>query len=193
VFNLLLGFYEPKAGTISIDNQDIGKASIKSIRESIALVSQDIFIFDDTARNNIGYGKEGAADEEIIAAAKAAKCHEFIMNLPDRYDTKLGYSGQILSGGQQQRIAIARAFLRKSHILLLDEATSSLDPKTEMQIQESLEHLTKNRTTVIIAHRLSTVMKADKIIMMGDGTVKAVGTHEELLKTSPPYRDLFGI
>lgn len=193
LFNLLLQFYEPTSGHISIDNNDINDASIESVRRSIAIVSQDIFIFDDTARNNIGYGREGATEEEIIAAAKAAKCHEFIIGLSNGYNTKLGFAGQNLSGGQKQRIAIARAFLRKSPILLLDEATSSLDPKTEMEIQESLEELTHNRTTVIIAHRLSTVMKADKMIMMQDGTVKAVGSHEELLKTSSAYRDLFGI
>ena len=193
VFNLLLGFYEPTGGTISIDDHNIADASITSVRKSIALVSQDIFIFDDTARNNIAYGREGATEEEIIAAAKAAKCHEFITDLPDGYGTNLGFSGQNLSGGQKQRIAIARAFLRKAPILLLDEATSSLDPKTEMEIQESLDVLTKNRTTIIIAHRLSTVMKADRMVMMDGGSVKAVGSHEELLNASSSYRDLFGI
>ena len=193
VFNLLLKFYDPTAGTISIDRQSIDDASINSVRDSIALVSQDIFIFDDTARNNIGYGREGATEEEIGAAARAAKCHDFIMNLPGGYDTRLGFFGQNLSGGQKQRIAIARAFVRKSPILLLDEATSSLDPKTEMEIQDSLEELAHNRTTVIIAHRLSTVMKVDKLIMMEDGAVKAVGSHEELIESSAAYRDLFGI
>lgn len=193
IFNLLLKFYDPTSGTITIDKQDINQASINSLRASIALVSQDIFIFDDTARNNIGYGREGATEEEIIAAAKAAKCHEFIMAMPDGYDTKLGFAGQNLSGGQKQRIAIARAFVRNAPILLLDEATSALDPRTESEIQEALEQLTKNRTTIIIAHRLSTVMNADKMIMMDSGEVRAVGKHDELLKSSPAYRDLFGI
>jgi len=193
IFNLLLKFYQTKSGVILIDNQDIKEASIHSVRGHIALVSQEIFIFDDTASNNIGYGREGATQEEIIEAAKAAKCHDFIMNMPSGYDTKLGFFGQNLSGGQKQRIAIARAFLRNAPILLLDEATSALDPKTEMEIQGSLEKLTQGRTTIIIAHRLSTVMKASKMIMMDGGTVKAMGTHEELLANAPAYRDLFGI
>lgn len=193
VFNLLLKFYVPKSGNITIDEQPIADASIESLRNSIALVSQDIFIFDDTVKNNIGYGRDGATEEEIINAAKLAKCHDFIMAMPDGYRTKLGFFGHNLSGGQKQRIAIARAFLRDSPILLLDEATSSLDPKTEHEIQESLEKLTKNRTTVIIAHRLSTVMKADKMIMLDNGVVKAVGKHDELMKDSFAYRDLFGI
>lgn len=193
VFNLLLKFYEPKSGVITVDGQDLKEASINSVRGSIALVSQDIFIFDDTARNNIGYGREGATEEEIVAAAKAAKCHEFILQLPKGYDTNLGFFGQSLSGGQKQRIAIARAFLRNSPILLLDEATSSLDPRTESEIQEAVERLTKNRTTIIIAHRLSTVMNADKMILLDNGAVVATGTHEALLKTAPSYRDLFGI
>jgi subfamily B ATP-binding cassette protein MsbA len=193
IFNLLLKFYDPTSGTITIDNHDTNEASINSLRASIALVSQDIFIFDDTACNNIGYGREGATEEEIIAAAKAAKCHDFIMAMPDGYDTRLGFAGQNLSGGQKQRIAIARAFVRNAPILLLDEATSALDPRTESEIQEALEQLTKNRTTIIIAHRLSTVMNADKMIMMDSGEVRATGTHDELLKNSHAYRDLFGI
>lgn len=193
LFNLLLKFYESTSGVITIDGQDLVKASIRTTRNSIALVSQDIFIFDDTAKNNIGYGREGAPEEEIIAAAKSAKCHDFIMNLPEGYNTKLGFFGQNLSGGQKQRIAIARAFLRNAPILLLDEATSALDPKTESEIQESLEALTQNRTTIIIAHRLSTVMKADRMIMMEGGSVKAIGTHDDLLHNCPPYRELFGI
>jgi len=193
LFNLLLKFYDAGSGTIRIDGQDIATASINSVRGSIALVSQDIFIFDDSARNNIGYGKDGATEDEIIAAAKAAKCHDFIMDLPEGYDTKLGYGGQNLSGGQKQRISIARAFLRDSPILLLDEATSALDPKTESEIQESLRTLTLNRTTIVIAHRLSTVMNADKMILMDKGAIEATGTHEELLQRSPHYKDLFGI
>jgi len=193
IFNLLLKFYEPTSGAMTIDGQDLVKASVRSARDSIALVSQDIFIFDDTAKNNIGYGREGATEDEIIAAAKAAKCHDFIMNLPEGYNTKLGFFGQNLSGGQKQRIAIARAFLRNAPLLLLDEATSALDPKTESEIQESLEALTQNRTTIIIAHRLSTVMKADRMIMMEGGNVKAISTHDDLLQNCPPYRELFGI
>lgn len=193
IFNLLLKFYDPQSGSITIDGQNLTHASIRSARGSMALVSQDIFIFDDTARGNISYGREGATEEEIIAAAKAAKCHDFIMNLPQGYDTNLGFFGQNLSGGQKQRIAIARAFLRNAPILLLDEATSALDPKTEAEIQESIELLTRNRTTIIIAHRLSTVMKADRMILMEGGNVRAISTHDDLLANCPPYRELFGI
>lgn len=193
VFNLILKFYHPTAGVLRIDGQDVEKSSIRSLRAGISLVSQDVFIFDETARNNIAYGREGATEEEIIAAAKAARCHDFIMAMPQGYDTPLGFLGQNLSGGQKQRIAIARAFLRNAPILLLDEATSALDPKTEGEVQAAIEQLTEGRTTVIIAHRLSTVMNADRMILMDQGYVRAIGRHEELLAGSPEYRDLFGI
>ena len=192
ILNLIMRFYSPTQGNITIDGQDIDITSATSVRRSLALVSQDIFIFDDTARANIAYGLEGATDAEVIAAAKAAYCHDFIAALPNGYDTKLGSLGEKLSGGQKQRIAIARAFLRNAPILLLDEATSALDPKTESDIQAALDVLTTNRTTIIIAHRLSTVMKADKMIMLGKGKVIAEGTHAELQK-NPEYRTLFGI
>lgn len=193
IFNLLLKFYEPSSGTIRVDGQDLAKASINSVRDHLALVSQDIFIFDETALNNIGYGREGASREEIIEASRAARCHDFIMQLPQGYDTKLGYAGESLSGGQKQRIAIARAFLRNAPILLLDEATSALDPKTENDIQASLEELCKGRTTIIIAHRLSTVISADKMVLMDGGSVAAIGTHAELYADSEFYRHHFGL
>ncbi len=192
ILNLIMKFYSPTSGKITIDGQDAEAASINSVRRNIALVSQDIFIFDDTARANIAYGLEGATEEQIVAAAKAAYCHDFIMSLPNGYDTKLGSFGEKLSGGQKQRIAIARAFLRNAPILLLDEATSALDPKTEADIQAALDELTKNRTTVIIAHRLSTVIKADKMIMLEKGKVLAEGSHKELLNKEE-YRILFGL
>jgi ABC-type multidrug transport system fused ATPase/permease subunit len=180
-------------GTIRIDGQDIGEASVASVRDSIAVVSQDVFIFDDTARNNIRYGRSGASEDEIVAAARAARCHDFIMTLPNGYDTRLGFLGQTLSGGQKQRIAIARAFLRRAPILLLDEATSSLDPKTDMEIQDAMESLMAGRTTVIIAHRLSTVMKANDTIVLEQGSVVARGSHAELIEHCPTYRQLFGV
>lgn len=192
IFNLLMKFYDPTSGSITIDGQDVATASINSVREHIALVSQDIFIFDETAMNNIGYGREGSTEEEIVAAAKAAHCHDFIMALPDGYNTRLGFFGESLSGGQKQRIAIARAFLRNAPILLLDEATSALDPKTEADIQQSLTELSKGRTTLIIAHRLSTVINADMMILMQDGDIAASGTHETLMQ-NPLYRNHFGI
>ena len=193
VFNLLLKFCEPTMGTIRIDDQDISEASVASVRDSIAVVSQDVFIFDDTARNNIKYGRSGATEDEIVAAAKAARCHDFIMTLPNGYDTRLGFLGQTLSGGQKQRIAIARAFLRRAPILLLDEATSSLDPKTDLEIQDTLESLMAGRTTVIIAHRLSTVMKAYETIVLEQGSVVARGSHAELIGGCLAYRQLFGV
>lgn len=193
IFNLVMKFYKPSSGRIFIDGQDLAEISINSARANMALVSQDIFIFDETVFNNIGYGKDGATEEEIVAAAKAAHCHEFIMQLPDGYHTRLGFAGENLSGGQKQRIAIARAFLRDAPILLLDEITSALDPKTETYIQESLDRLCKGRTTIIIAHRLSTVSKADTMILMDKGTIAGTGTHEELLASSDLYRSHFGI
>jgi subfamily B ATP-binding cassette protein MsbA len=193
IFNLIMKFYAPTAGRVLVDGQDLREASINSARANLALVSQDIFIFDETALNNIGYGKDGASDAEIIEAAKAAHCHDFIMQLPRGYQTRLGYAGESLSGGQKQRIAIARAFLRDAPILLLDEATSALDPKTENEIQESLERLSKNRTTIVIAHRLSTVINADTMILLEQGHIAAQGTHESLLRESPLYRSHFGL
>jgi ABC-type multidrug transport system fused ATPase/permease subunit len=192
IFNLLLKFYDATSGKILIDGQNIADASINSVRSSISLVSQDIFIFDDTAYNNIAYGKDGATEEEVVAAAKAAKCHDFIMAMPDGYKTNLGFFGQNLSGGQKQRIAIARAFLRNSPILLLDEATSALDTETEAEIQASIDNLSQNRTTIIIAHRLSAVVKADNIIMLRGGQLVAQGSHTQL-QDHDDYSKLFGL
>lgn len=193
IFNLIMKFYEPTSGRILIDGQDIAAASINSVRDCMAIVSQDIFIFDESALNNIGYGREGATEEDIIAAAKAAHCHDFIMQLPNGYNTVLGFAGETLSGGQKQRIAIARAFLRNAPILLLDEATSALDPKTEADIQESLERLSKGRTTIVIAHRLSTVIHTDYMVLMHEGRVAATGTHQTLLAESAQYCSHFGL
>jgi ABC-type multidrug transport system fused ATPase/permease subunit len=187
----LMKFYDPALGRIIIDGQNLAGASIDSVRAQIALVSQDIFIFDETAMNNIGYGKEGATEEEIMAAAKAAHCHDFIMQMPNGYNTRLGFAGESLSGGQKQRIGIARAFLCNAPILLLDEATSALDPRTESDVQESLERLCVGRTTIIIAHRLSTVINADKMILLEEGSMVASGTHAELVADSEIYRQHF--
>ncbi len=193
IFNLIMKFYEPTSGSVLIDGQKLSACSIDSVREHLALVSQDIFIFDDTVMNNIGYGRDGATADEIMEAAKAARCHEFIMQLPQGYDTRLGYAGETLSGGQKQRVAIARAFLRNAPILLMDEATSALDPKTEADIQESLDRLSKGRTTIVIAHRLSTVVNADTMILMHEGGVAATGTHAQLMAESALYRNHFGL
>lgn len=178
--NLVLRFYDPVEGRVLVDGQDIRGVTMESLRSQIALVSQDVTIFDDTARANIAYGRAGASDPEIEAAAKAAAAHDFIMSLPEGYDTRLGEHGVKLSGGQRQRIAIARAMLRNAPILLLDEATSALDNESERAIQESLERLQKGRTTLVIAHRLSTVQSADQIIVLDKGRVAEQGTHTQL-------------
>jgi len=193
IFNLIMRFYDATSGSITIDAQELKSLSVNSVRDHLALVSQNIFIFDDTALNNIGYGRDGATEEEIIAASKAASCHDFIMQLPQGYNTRLGFAGESLSGGQKQRIAIARAFLRNAPVLLLDEATSALDPKTEAEIQGALEILSKGRTTLIIAHRLSTVSHADQMILMENGSIAATGTHEQLMAGSETYRSHFGL
>ena len=192
LFQLLLRFYDPESGAIKVDGVDIRQADPEEVRARIGLVPQETVIFGTSARENIGYGRPGASDEEIEAAAKAAAADEFILALPEGYDTFLGERGTRLSGGQKQRIAIARAILKDPPILLLDEATSSLDAESERLVQEALEHLMEDRTSIIIAHRLSTIRHADKILVLEKGEVKEFGTHEELLKIEEgKYRELY--
>lgn len=187
VMNLIPRFYDVDAGAILIDGRDIRDVTMKSLRAHIALVSQDVTIFDDTVRANIGYGRAGATDAEIEAAARDAAAHEFIAALPHGYDTRLGEHGMKLSGGQRQRISIARAMLRDAPILLLDEATSALDNESERLIQASLERLQKGRTTLVIAHRLSTVQQADQIIVLKAGAIVESGTHGRLIDANGVY------
>lgn len=189
--NLLLRFYDVGSGTIKIDGQDIRNVKLKSLRDNVALVAQEVFLFSDSIADNIAYGKQDATREEIIEAAKKAEAHDFIMAQPYGYDTNCGESGKALSGGQRQRIAIARAFLKDAPILVLDEATSSLDPIAEREIQNTLEGLMKNKTTLIIAHRLSTVQNADLIYVLEAGKVVEQGTHKQLIKKSKKYSELF--
>ncbi|PIR34510.1 MAG: ABC transporter permease, partial [Alphaproteobacteria bacterium CG11_big_fil_rev_8_21_14_0_20_44_7] len=191
IVNLLLRFYDPDSGKVLIDGQDIREASLESVRGNISLVSQDVFLFSDSMKQNIAYGDSEASDEEIIQAAKDGGAHEFISKMTHGYDTPAGETGILLSGGQRQRIAIARAFLKNSPILVLDEATSSLDPIAEQKIQKTLDKLTKGRTTIIIAHRLSTVRDADIIYVMENGEVVESGKHAELMKKSAIYSNLF--
>jgi ATP-binding cassette, subfamily B, bacterial len=189
-FQMLLRFYDPASGIVRIDGVDIARADPEQVRHRIGLVPQETMLFGATARENIRYGRPDASDAEVEAAAVAAAADEFIRELPEGYETFLGERGTRLSGGQRQRIAIARAILKNPPILLLDEATSSLDAESERLVQGALERLMASRTTVIIAHRLATVLKADRIIVIEAGRIIATGTHEELLQSSPLYARL---
>ena len=190
VFELLQRFYDPSEGDIKFNGKDLRSLDLHSLRSKIAVVAQQPSLFSGDVMHNIRYGKPEASEEQVIAAAKAAHAHEFIIKLPDAYQSNLGEQGVRLSGGQRQRIAIARAILKNPKILLLDEATSALDSESEQHVQQALETLMQGRTTVIIAHRLSTIVGADKIAVMQNGTVVGLGTHEELLKKSKLYSRL---
>ena len=191
ILNLIPRFYDAQSGDITIDDQSIYKVKIDSLRDNVSLVSQDTTLFDDTIKNNIGYAKDNATDEEIIAAAKFSFSDEFIDKLPNKYETLIGENGIRLSGGEKQRLSIARAIIKKSPIILLDEATSSLDAETESKIQDALKILTKDRTTIVIAHRLSTILNSDQIYIIDAGNVVANGKHNELLKSSELYKNFY--
>lgn len=193
LFSLLLRFYDPDSGRVLLDGADIRAVTQDSVRGNIGLVSQDTFLFHDTIRENIRYGRLDATEEEIVAAAKKAHAHDFILAQQGGYDAVVGDSGCNLSGGQKQRLSIARAILRNAPILLLDEATSALDTETEKIIQEAIHVLSEGKTVIAIAHRLSTIMQADQIVVMKDGQVADVGNHEELLKTSELYQKLYSL
>ena len=187
ICSLLPRFYDVTGGSITVDGKDIRGLTLKSLRSQIGMVQQDVYLFDGTIKDNIAYGKPGASDEEIINAAKCASIHDFIMELPDGYDTYVGERCTRLSGGQKQRISIARVFLKNPPILILDEATSALDNESERWIQKSLEELSKNRTTITIAHRLSTIRDADEIIVITEEGIAERGTHAELLEKNGLY------
>jgi subfamily B ATP-binding cassette protein MsbA len=190
VINLVARLFDVQTGSITIDGQDVRDVTLASLRNAMAIVSQEITLFDDTIRANIALGRLGASDEAIVAAAKAAAAHDFIMAQPNAYDTVIGESGLRLSGGQRQRLALARAILKDAPILLLDEATSALDTESERLVQEALGRFTRDRTTLVIAHRLSTVQRADVICFMKDGRVTETGTHRELLTRDGDYARL---
>ncbi len=191
--NLIPRFYEPSRGLISIDGADISKADLGALRSQFGMVSQDVVLFNESVKANIAFGRPDAPEQQIIDAAKAAYAHDFIMELPGGYDAVVGEKGVKLSGGQRQRLSIARAILKGPPILILDEATSSLDSASELIVQLALENLMKDRTTIIIAHRLSTVKKATKILVMERGKLLASGTHEELLQGSAVYQRLYSL
>ena len=191
IINLIPRFYDPKEGGIKIDKQKINEVSLVSLRKNISLVSQDIMLFDDTVRANIAYAKLDASEEEIKKACEFAAASDFINDLPKSYGTLIGENGIRLSGGQKQRISIARAVLKNAPIILLDEATSSLDSESEEKVQNAIINLTKNKTTLVIAHRLSTIIRADKIFVLNQGKIADFGTHNELLKNSMIYKNLY--
>ena len=191
IISLLPRFYEPQSGKIYIDNQDIHEVSLRSLRKSLSMVSQDIILFDDTVKANIAYANSKASHEEIVEACNFAAANEFIKKLPEGYDTIIGENGVKLSGGQKQRLSIARAILKKSPIILLDEATSSLDADSEEVVQNAISNLIKNKTTLVIAHRLSTIHNADQIFVLKNGTIIDSGSHDYLIEKSNEYKSLY--
>jgi subfamily B ATP-binding cassette protein MsbA len=193
IANLILRFYDVVSGGVFIDGVDIRERTIKSVRDQMAIVTQDTILFNDTVLNNIAYGSHDKKEQQIIDAARAAFAHDFIEHLPQGYQTIIGEQGARLSGGQRQKIAIARAILKGAPILILDEATSSLDSRSEKELQKALENLMQGKTTIMIAHRLSTVRNADRIIVMSDGTITEEGSHEELLQQKGIYYSMYTI
>lgn len=191
ICNLIPRFYDIDSGSVKVDGLDVRDVTIKSLRENIGIVQQDVYLFSGSVRDNIAYGKDGASDREVIKAAKLAGAYEFIKNLPDGFDTYVGERGVKLSGGQKQRISIARVFLKNPPILILDEATSALDNKSELVVQDSIEKLSKGRTTLTIAHRLTTVQNADLILVMTKDGIVERGSHKELMDKKGYYYNLY--
>ena len=186
--NLASRFWDVTGGKVFVDGRNVKDYNYDAFLANFSFVFQDVYLFDDTVRNNIKFGNQEASDEEMIEVAKNARCHDFIMSLPDGYDTVLQEGGSNLSGGERQRIAIARAMLKQSKIVILDEATSSIDPENEKQLLQALDHLLKGKTTIVIAHKLNTIKNADQIVVLDRGGIEALGTHAELMEKSSIYR-----
>ena len=189
--NLLLRFYDIREGSITIDGHDIRDVTMHSLRENVGIVQQDVFLFADSILENIRYGRLDATDAEVVEAARRAHIHEEIMTFPDGYETNVGERGMLLSGGQKQRVSIARLFLKNPPVLILDEATSALDTLTEADIQRSFDELSRGRTTLVIAHRLSTVQNADEIVVIDEHGIQERGSHEELLAKNGLYAGFY--
>jgi len=191
LISLIPRFYDPTGGRVTIDGKDTASATLASVRRQVGLVTQETILFNDTIFNNIAFGRRGASREEVLAAARKAHVEEFASRLPEGYQTVIGEQGVNLSGGQRQRLALARAIVKDPAILILDEATSSLDSESESYIQQALEEFMKTRASIIIAHRLATVEGADRILVLKDGSLEAVGKHQELIRHCPFYRKLY--
>jgi len=191
IFNLIMRFYDAERGRVVIDGQDIATCSRRSLREHVAYVGQDVFLFRGSVRDNIAFGRPGASEDEIVAAAKAAFAHDFISAFPRGYDTPVGEHGLQLSGGQRQRIAIARALIKNAPIILLDEATAALDSESERQVRDAMDRLCEGRTTLAIAHRLHTVAHADRIYVIEQGRAVESGRHDELLRQEGRYASFY--
>ena len=191
LLNMIPRIYNPSDGSIKIDNQDVTEINLMSLRKQISIVDQNTTLFDDTVFNNIKYAQPDSSDDEILEAAKLSMSEEFINNLENGFETKIGENGVKLSGGEKQRLSIARAFLKKSKIILLDEATSSLDSDTEEKIQKAIEELIYDKTTIVIAHRLSTILNSDKIYVMEKGKILDSGKHDDLLEKSKEYKNFY--
>jgi ABC-type multidrug transport system fused ATPase/permease subunit len=191
IVNLLARFYDVSEGSVLVDGHDVRKVRLETMRRHIGMVAQETILFSVSLKENIRYGKKDATDAQVIAAAKSADLHEFILSLPDGYETKIGEDGIKLSGGQKQRMAIARAILADPRILILDDATSALDSHTEANVQAALAHLMQGRTNFVIAHRLSTILNADRILVMNEGRIVDFGTHTVLVNRPGLYQDLY--